>query len=126
MKNKKARIETLIIIPVIFIFLMGLTFIGFMFYELWSMGGERCDYYDTLKIKSINGMRDENTGILSGGTVNQKDILFDNGLLLTFQSWELKNIELKLGEDYRIQKCENNGRDISYKLKRIDNGNTNA
>lgn len=60
-----------------------------------------------LTLKAINGISDYDTGFFAGGTTRQKNLLFDNGLLLTFSDYEIEEmgIDLYLNKTYVVKKC---------------------
>ena len=83
---------------------------------IWSSLEKECYKPKQLKLVSVNGMHDENTGLFSGGTVNQKTLLFDNGLLITESGSYFRNIELRIGKYYPVKKCVSNGGLFNYKI----------
>ena len=100
-KNKKAE-------GWIMIFIFGFCiFLTFLFYNSNMKGNEmttECEDYELI-LKSINGMKDQDSGFFSGGTIKQKNLLFDDGLLLTFDDYDLEGVDLYIGGKYYIEKC---------------------
>ena len=93
----------LLLIGLILILFIGLPMI------VWSSLEKECYKPQQLKLVSVNGMHDENTGLFTGGTVNQKTLLFDNGLVITKSSGSLQDLEIRIGKFYKVKKCINNG-----------------
>ncbi len=99
-------------IPFAFLFLMmG----GLIVFALWSMSGVECDYHSTSKLILVNGIKDVDTGFFAGGTVREKNLLFENGLIANLEDTGM-NIELMIGKEYRIEKCINNGKKLWYEV----------
>jgi len=65
---------------------------------------KECEW-EILRLKAINGISDMDTGFLSGGTTNQKNLLFDNNELISFEDRDIRNTRLIIGEDYNISRC---------------------
>ena len=87
---------------------MTCLFIVFMILIGWGvkleLTLEKCDS-DTLKLVSVNGIRDKDTGFGAGGTTKQKNLLFDNGLIFTIKDFKLGDTELILGRNYLVKRC---------------------
>lgn len=67
-----------------------------------------CEINPNLKLKSVGGIEDIDSGLFSGGTVYKKDLLFENGLILTLDRYEIES-PLILGEVYTYSKCRREG-----------------
>ncbi len=102
MINKKAQLNWVMMGGVLLALLIVISF-----YNSNIKGNElviECEDYELI-LESINGMRDQDSGFFSGGTTEQKNLLFENGLLLTFDDYDLKGIDLYIGGKYYIEKC---------------------
>ena len=106
--NKKGQFW---IFPVFMIFIMVL-FGGIV---LWAESGVDCNYHSSSKLTSVNGVKDTDTGFLAGGTVRERNLMFENGLMAPLKSKDF-NIELQVGKEYRIKKCTNNGGRLWYEI----------
>lgn len=60
---------------------------------------------ELLRIKTINGISDMDTGFLSGGTTNQKNIMFSNNQLVTFEDRRIEGVKLIIGATYNLSVC---------------------
>ncbi len=103
------RLELIIWILIPFVILITIT----NFYE----AGETtvtCES-ELLKIKTINGISDMDTGFMSGGTTNQKNIMFSNNQLVTFEDRRVEGVKLIIGATYNLSVCHTvNGGSIGY------------
>ncbi len=100
----------------IFGFMLLLMFILGVPMAIWASLEKECYKSQSLKLVSVNGMHDGNTGLFSGGTVNQKTLLFDNGLVITKSSMNLQNLEIRIGKYYKVRRCFNNRGSFKYKI----------
>lgn len=107
--NKKARIGTILI--------MLLPLMFFILYANFYEPGETtvtCDS-ELLILKTINGISDMDTGFMSGGTTNQKNLMFSNNQLVTFEDRKIIGIKLIIGATYNLSVCDTvNGGSIGY------------
>lgn len=109
--NKKGSVVGIVII-LLFIIGFGTLFGSIMHAEL----GQTCKFRSNSVLQSVNSIEDIDTGLMSSGTIREKTLLFKGGLVATFRSSQLRDVELVLGKKYRIDKCSNNGGRIWYEL----------
>lgn len=73
--------------------------------NLWHEKTETCEIiFENLTLQSVSGIEDIDTGLLSGGSVYRKDLLFANGRIEQFRIHELP--DLILGRQYRYEVCK--------------------
>ncbi len=109
--NKKGSVVS-IVISLLVIIGLGSLFFSIMYAEL----GQTCKFRSNSILMSVNSIEDIDTGLFSGGTIREKTLLFKGGLVATFKSHQLRDVELVLGKRYRINKCSNNGGRVWYEL----------
>ena len=91
---KKLGIWIIIIICVMLLVLLG-----------YFVVNEEC-VAKTYILKGVNGMTDENSGLLSSGDVSSTSLLMTDGTIITLD-YRIK--ELKLNQQITIQKCKSMG-----------------
>ncbi len=87
---------------------------------IYSETGIDCNFRSNSILKSVNGVEDIDTGLFSGGTINEKTLLFKDGLVASFKTHQLKGVELVINNRYRIDKCQNNGGRTWYEIKQVN------
>jgi len=66
------------------------------------------EIYSNITLKLVNSIEDIDSGILSGGNVYRKTLLFANGLILEFSRWD--NVDtLILNRSYSYYECQTSG-----------------
>lgn len=78
--------------------------------------GVECRFQSASTLKAVNSIEDIDTGLFSSGTIREKTLLFENGLVATFKSHQLRGVELVIGRKYGIERCTNNGGEIWYEI----------
>lgn len=96
---------------------MAIIFLGI---GLYGEFGQECNFRSNSILSSVNSIEDIDTGLFSSGTINEKTLLFEDGLVASFKLHQLKGIELMLGSWYRIDKCSNNGGRVWYKIEKLN------
>ncbi len=81
-----------------------------------SESGEECNFRGASILRSVNSIEDINNGLFSSGTINEKTLLFEDGLVASFKKWQLRGVELVIGNRYGIVRCINNGGKIWYEI----------
>ncbi len=114
--NKKGYFDPFKV-GIFFVVLLLLCWIIIMVGIVWSQFGEECKQIEFDKLISVDGRYDKDTGLLAGGSVREKTLLFEEGLVITLNSYSKVSGELRIGNYYYVMKCEDNGGTIWYKLK---------
>ena len=83
---------------------------------IWGSLEKECYEPRILKLTSVNGIEDIDTGLFSGGTVKEKTLLFDNGLIITKSSYYFDSLELRIGKTYQVKKCISNDDSLNYEI----------
>ena len=98
-------------------FLIALLFVSSLAISIYSSeSGRECNFRSASVLKSVNSIEDINNGLFSSGTINEKTLLFEDGLVASFETWQLRESELVLGRKYGIERCTNNGGKIWYEI----------
>ena len=105
--NKKGYYDDFKIIfftPIVFIVLIMFLFL-FAVVQIELELGKTCEYYGAQKLESFNAIKDTNTGLFSGGSVDRNTILFGNGLLIDISQKNLRDVDIIIGNNYQVYKC---------------------
>ena len=105
MKFKTNLIIATILAVIFFWVIPSLNWDRGIFSFLYNEKQESCETINNLTLKSVSGIEDIDKGLLSGGTIYRKVLLFENGLIIDLKESEIKS-RLILGNNYNYTECK--------------------
>ncbi len=105
MNNKGQTALALIMSLVIVLGFAAVLFFAMVGQMQWN---EECEFKSINKLKGWNGISDKDTGLLSSGSVNKDSLIFENGAIYSFTSWDRRNMprDIVIGDYYIISDCK--------------------